>query len=243
LGAARAPPRGGPAAPTLCALRLRASARMRASPLRGSARAAPSSFHAPASERPAGGSGASRRPAHPRREAAAHTRSVPARTIRILAYPQAVQELSAASQLGAPPRKSPRPMKSRNLTQLELLRRRITRLDEASVDRLYGLEPVWEPGSAAPGVALEEFVAVRCPYCGERLEPRVELSGAAIGCHGGSGEYEQVSRNRVGDRRRHRDHGRCGRRLSRCRGLTRSRGSERQGREQDSEHTAAGMPR
>src|SRR5437879_12890933 len=67
-------------------------------------------------------------------------------------------------------------MKSRNLTQLELLRRRITRLDEASVDRLYGLEPVWEPGSAAPGVALEEFVAVRCPYCGERLETLVDLT-------------------------------------------------------------------
>jgi len=67
-------------------------------------------------------------------------------------------------------------MKSRNLTQLELLRRRITRLDEASVDRLYGLEPVWEPGSAAPGVALEEFVAVRCPYCGERLETLVNLT-------------------------------------------------------------------
>src|SRR5438105_13165630 len=67
-------------------------------------------------------------------------------------------------------------MKSRNLTHLELLRRRITRLDEASVDRLYGLEPVWEPGSAAPGVALEEFVAVRCPYCGERLETLVDLT-------------------------------------------------------------------
>jgi hypothetical protein len=67
-------------------------------------------------------------------------------------------------------------MKPRNLTQLERLRRRITRLDQASVDRLYGLEPVWEPGSAAPGVALEEFVAVRCPYCGERLETLVDLT-------------------------------------------------------------------
>src|SRR5438477_383186 len=50
VGAPRAPPRGGPVATTLCAIRLRASARMRASTLCGSSLAARSSFHAPASE-------------------------------------------------------------------------------------------------------------------------------------------------------------------------------------------------
>src|SRR5206468_10626255 len=93
--------------------------------------------------------------------------------------PPSLYTLSLHDALPISPRKSPRPMKSRSLTQLELLRRRITRLDEASVDRLYGLEPVWEPGSAAPGVALEEFVAVRCPYRSEEhtseLQSRSDL--------------------------------------------------------------------
>ncbi|HEX4647452.1 MAG TPA: CPXCG motif-containing cysteine-rich protein [Steroidobacteraceae bacterium] len=67
-------------------------------------------------------------------------------------------------------------MKQRKLTQLERLRRRITRLDPATIDRLYGLEPLWEPGSGAPRVAPEEFVAARCPYCGERLETVVDVT-------------------------------------------------------------------
>jgi len=61
-------------------------------------------------------------------------------------------------------------------TELERLRRRIARLDGQSIDELYGLEPVWEPGSTPSGLAPEEFVAVRCPYCGERLQTRVDLT-------------------------------------------------------------------
>jgi len=68
------------------------------------------------------------------------------------------------------------PMKRRKATELERLRRRITRLDAHSIDRLYGLEPVWEPDAASARVAPEMFVAVRCPYCGERLERRVDLT-------------------------------------------------------------------
>jgi Cysteine-rich CPXCG len=64
----------------------------------------------------------------------------------------------------------------RKLKELERLKGRITRLDDESIDRLYGLEPVWEPGTGAPRVAPEEFVAVRCPYCGERLETHVDLT-------------------------------------------------------------------
>ena len=45
----------------------------------------------------------------------------------------------------------------------------------ASID-LYGLEPIWEPAAGVPPLALEEFVAVACPYCGERLETRVDLT-------------------------------------------------------------------
>lgn len=66
-------------------------------------------------------------------------------------------------------------MKRHKASALELLRRRIARLDEASIDELYGLEPVWEPAQGRR-VTPEEFVAVRCPYCGERLDTRVDLT-------------------------------------------------------------------
>ena len=67
-------------------------------------------------------------------------------------------------------------VKRRTRTELERLRRRITRLDGASIDELYGLPPVWEPGEARRGLLPEEFVAVRCPWCGERLQTRVDLT-------------------------------------------------------------------
>jgi hypothetical protein len=66
-------------------------------------------------------------------------------------------------------------MTRRKAGDLDRLRHRITRLDGDSIDELYGLEPVWEPGGGLR-VAPEEFVAVRCPYCGERLETRVDLT-------------------------------------------------------------------
>jgi len=61
-------------------------------------------------------------------------------------------------------------------SELERLRRRIARLDGQSIDELYGLEPVWEPGAGPAGVRPEEFVGVLCPYCGERLQTRVDLT-------------------------------------------------------------------
>jgi len=67
-------------------------------------------------------------------------------------------------------------MKRRRPSEIERLRRRISRVDGQSIDELYGLEPVWEPGTAASGLRPEEFVAVRCPYCGERLQTRVDLT-------------------------------------------------------------------
>ena len=70
-------------------------------------------------------------------------------------------------------------MKRRKTPELERLRRRITRLDSDSIDTLYGLEPLWEPGCGQPHVAPEEFVPVRCPYCGERWETRVDLTAQA----------------------------------------------------------------
>ncbi len=68
-------------------------------------------------------------------------------------------------------------MKRRKALELEPLRRRIASLDPRSIDQLYGLESVYEPGRPVSGHLLpEEFVRVQCPYCGERLETRVDLT-------------------------------------------------------------------
>ena len=72
--------------------------------------------------------------------------------------------------------------KRRTESGLVRLRKGITNLDDDSVDRLYGLEPVWEPDRRNPGaVAHEEFVAFACPWCGERLETRIDLSSPDTG--------------------------------------------------------------
>lgn len=72
-------------------------------------------------------------------------------------------------------------MARRKAIELESLTRRISRLDADSIDELYGLPPVYEPGAGEPGrLAPEEFVAVLCPYCGERLETRVDVTAGAL---------------------------------------------------------------
>ena len=52
-------------------------------------------------------------------------------------------------------------------------------LDSKTVDELYGLEPVLEPGAGEPA-ALGEFVTVQCPYCGEAFETAVDLSAGSF---------------------------------------------------------------
>lgn len=56
------------------------------------------------------------------------------------------------------------------------LRRRISSREEADIDELYGLEPVYEPGQARGGVEPESFVSIQCPWCGERLDVRVDVT-------------------------------------------------------------------
>lgn len=45
------------------------------------------------------------------------------------------------------------------------------------IDLLYGLEPVFEPD--ASGARLESFVDVACPYCGELITTRLDLSAGS----------------------------------------------------------------
>ena len=52
-------------------------------------------------------------------------------------------------------------------------------LDPQTIDALYGLEPVLEPGSVdAPNPT--EFVAVQCPYCGESFDTTVDVSAGSF---------------------------------------------------------------
>ena len=51
--------------------------------------------------------------------------------------------------------------------------------DPKSVDELYGLEPLFEPGAGEP-TGLGEFVTVQCPFCGEAFETAVDLSAGSF---------------------------------------------------------------
>jgi hypothetical protein len=46
----------------------------------------------------------------------------------------------------------------------------------AEIDRLYGLEPVLEPGEPGLHTREREALSVRCPYCGEQVVTHVDLS-------------------------------------------------------------------
>jgi hypothetical protein len=51
--------------------------------------------------------------------------------------------------------------------------------DPQSIDALYGLEPVFEPG-AGDDARPTEFVTVQCPYCGEAFDTAVEVSAGSF---------------------------------------------------------------
>ena len=53
------------------------------------------------------------------------------------------------------------------------------KMKQDEIDRRYGLEPVFEPGTEAGSDALEGFVEVACPYCNEPITVRVDLSAGA----------------------------------------------------------------
>jgi hypothetical protein len=47
------------------------------------------------------------------------------------------------------------------------------------IDLLYGLEPVIEPGDSSGNDAFEPFADISCPYCGETLNVRLDLSAGS----------------------------------------------------------------
>jgi Cysteine-rich CPXCG len=49
----------------------------------------------------------------------------------------------------------------------------------SEIDLLYGLEPVFEPGEGAGSDALEQFADITCPYCGEEIPVRLDLSAGS----------------------------------------------------------------
>jgi hypothetical protein len=61
--------------------------------------------------------------------------------------------------------------------------------DEASIDALYGLEPVFDPERALNETTggLAPFASVQCPYCGEPFDTRLDLSAGSASyiedCH------------------------------------------------------------
>jgi len=50
---------------------------------------------------------------------------------------------------------------------------------QTEIDRLYGLEPVFEPAQGTGSDALEQFTEVACPYCAESLLLRLDLSAGS----------------------------------------------------------------
>jgi hypothetical protein len=60
---------------------------------------------------------------------------------------------------------------------LERLKSGIASLDARSIDELYGLEPVFEPGAGAGAgdAALGEFIELQCPWCAEVYGTHVDL--------------------------------------------------------------------
>lgn len=71
-------------------------------------------------------------------------------------------------------------MKPGRPADADSIARRLAQLDDATIDELYGLEPVYEPDAAAArGGSPIEVVGVTCPYCWEQYETQVDLTGGS----------------------------------------------------------------
>ena len=48
--------------------------------------------------------------------------------------------------------------------------------DAASIDALYGLDPVYEPGTDPGQRPLDTEIAIQCPYCWESYDSNADLT-------------------------------------------------------------------
>ena len=64
---------------------------------------------------------------------------------------------------------------------LAAITRKVTDLDERSIDELYGLEPVYRPDEfTSDRIEPTAFVNVSCPYCAEIYETQVDLTAGSF---------------------------------------------------------------
>lgn len=66
-----------------------------------------------------------------------------------------------------------------NRSVVDRLKNSALTLDEASIDTLYGLEPVFEPGREETYGELGVFVDLPCPWCGEIYGSMLDLTDAS----------------------------------------------------------------
>ncbi len=49
-------------------------------------------------------------------------------------------------------------------------------MSEEEINRLYGLDPVFEAGRDPRLVSIDQSITVRCPYCREKFETAIDIS-------------------------------------------------------------------
>ncbi len=72
-------------------------------------------------------------------------------------------------------------MVSKRRSDLDAVTRKVTKLDEHTVDELYGLEPIYRPDEVVSDrIEPTAFVSVSCPYCAENYETPVDLTAGSF---------------------------------------------------------------
>jgi hypothetical protein len=55
----------------------------------------------------------------------------------------------------------------------------LTGMSEDDINRLYGLDPVFEAGRDPRMVSIDQTVMIRCPYCREKFETAIDISAGS----------------------------------------------------------------
>jgi hypothetical protein len=69
-----------------------------------------------------------------------------------------------------------RPPKAHGSPETQQLPGGALRTDDARVDALYGLDPVFEPGTDARQRPLDASIEIACPHCWQAYESSVDLT-------------------------------------------------------------------